>query len=261
MNRLKQPGLFLLAFMFVLSACNKDEEINPGTPPELPPASSMEMDFSQFDDSGNSGGREMATNWESAALYVGFWSTVLTTGMIVPVASFKAAISQKASYDSDRGLWVWKFDHQVLGRTYSFELTGEVTDAGVEWNMYASEQNGFQNVLWYSGVMEADGSSGYWELNKDGNNPKAYLRIDWEIENEEAAYIKYENIEVGTTGFGAYIEYGKTAGVDFNRYYKVVGADGANVHIEWSTTSGAGRYQINGGAYFCWDTSFADVAC
>ena len=261
MNKLKQPGALLLALTFMFAACTSDEEVNPGTPPELPPASSMEMDFSQFDNRANSGGREMATNWETAATYVGVWNVVLAVGMAVPVASFKAAISQKASYDSDRGLWVWNFDHKVVGRTYSFELTGEVTDAGVEWNMYASEQNGFQNVLWYSGVMAADGSSGYWELNKDGDNPTPYLRIDWEVENEEAAYIKYKNIETGTAGFGSYIEYGKTTEVDYNRYYNIIGAGGASVEVEWNHETGIGHYRVNGGAYLCWDTSFEDVAC
>ena len=262
MQPLKQFSTLLLAAIFLLAACNTDDdEINPGTAPELPPASSMEIDFSNFQDGGNTGGREMTTNnWDLAALTVGVWNTVLTVGLIVPVASFKAAVSQKPSYDADREVWVWAFDHNVIGRTFSFELTGEVVGDNVEWNMYASEENGFQNVLWYSGLTAIDGSSGYWKLNKDGDNPTEFLRIDWEQENEEVAYIKYENIEVGSDGFGAYIEYGKTDGTDFNRYYYVIGTDGS-VNIDWNETTGVGRIKVNDGAYACWDSNFEDVDC
>lgn len=252
----------LLAGTFLFASCSKDdEEVNPGPAPELPPAASMEMDFSNFSNDGTSGGREMTTaHWNAAVVTVGFWNLVLTGALAVPVASFKAAISKTPEYDRDRKLWVWKFDHNVVGRTYSFELTGELAGDKVEWNMYASGENGFQNVLWYSGEMTTDGTSGHWILNKDGNNPTEFLRIDWSKENDEVASIKYENIEEASVHLGAYIEYGKTDGTEYNRFYNVVGAEGS-VKIEWNKSTGVGKITTVNGTSLCWDSSFEDIEC
>lgn len=262
MKFIKQFNALLLASLLVFSSCNKDDEgINPGTAPELPPSSSMEIDFSNFDDSGNTGGREATTdNWSAAAATVGIWNTVLAVGLAVPVASFKMALSKDPTYDRDRKLWVWAFDHIVVGRSFSFELTGELSGDNVKWNMYASEENGFQNVLWYSGLMASDGSSGTWLFNKDGNNPTPYLQVDWLKENDEVASIKYENIEQGSDNYGAYIEFGKTNATDYNRYYEISGTTNV-VRIEWNQTTGVGRIQVNSEPYLCWDSAFEDVAC
>ena len=262
MKSIKRISYALMAIVFLGYSCSSDDDkVNPGTAPELPPVSSMQMDFSQFDNNPNNGGREMSGNWQTAAFHVGVWNTVLTVNMLMPVISFKAAVSQQASYDADRGLWVWSFDHDVLGKKYGFELTGQVLADGVAWKMYVSLDNSFEDVLWYSGFMSADGSEGYWLLNKDADNTSQYLRIDWKVESEETAYLKYTNVDSSSDNYEAYIEYGKMAAGDYTRYYNIVGGDGSAIMIEWNHTSGIGRYNVDGNAYVCWNESFDDVEC
>jgi len=258
-------ALILSATIFIVS-CSSDEEVNPGTPPEMPPIESMQLDNSNFTED-NSGGRLASqNNWGHAALQVGVWNTILAVQLVVPVSAFAAAVNQTPTYNSDRGLWVWSFDHKVLGRTYTSELTADLVDDGVEWEMHISQENGFQNVLWYSGFTAESGSSGYWILSKDGNNPVEYLRIDWEKENDELGNIKYTHIEEGADGEGSYIYFEKTDGTDFNRSYDIsLQPGGNNIEIDWNSESGNGRIKnpnhYGDENFRCWDTNFDDVDC
>ena len=253
-NFRKHTALFLALTIMFLSC--SEQEIDPGTAPDMPESSTMEMDFSNFQE--NSGGRlAEAYNWGTAVTAVGIWNTVLTVTLALPVASFKAAASKTPTFDHDRNVWVWSFDHNVLGRTYSFELLGKKVDGSIEWQMYASEENGFQNALWYTGTSALDGSEGQWILNKNGNNPSEFLQIDWSKESDEIAGIKYTNIEDPAN---PYIEYGKSDNADFNRYYNVVGSDNS-LRIEWNKENGNGRLKIGDESYQCWDTAFQDIEC
>ncbi|WP_185152738.1 hypothetical protein, partial [Fulvivirga aurantia] len=226
----------------------------------------MEMNFSNFKED-NSGGRiEESNNWAVAATTVGVWNTILAVNLAIPVSAFKAAISQKPSYDSDRALWVWRFDYDVVGRTYSSELTAGFVNDGVEWNMYISQQNGFQDVLWYSGVMNTGGTEGYWMLNIDGDSPRDFLRIDWEKENEEIGKIKYTSIDATADLNGSYIEYSKSADVEFNRSYDIyIDKDDNLVEIDWNSNDGNGRIKnsdfYGDDLFHCWDTNFENIDC
>lgn len=267
MKQIKSLTAITLSLVVILASCNSDDEITPVYPaPELPPVESMEMNFSNFNDD-NSGGRmESDQNWSRAALHVGVWNTILVLNLAVPVASFKVAVTQSPSYDADRELWVWRFDHTVLGRTYSFELTGKLVSDTVEWNMYASEENGFQNVLWYTGEMQVDGSSGYWLLNRDGDNPTTYLRADWEKSGDGIGTIRYTSVETGAELEDSYIEYSQTNNSDFNRSYDIyIDKDDNRVEIDWHHENGNGRIKnprfYGDDNFRCWDTDFQDVDC
>lgn len=267
MKPLKSLTALLLAATIILVSCNSDDEVIPAYPaPELPPVESMEMNFSNFNEN-NSGGRMASEeNWTRAVVHVGVWNTILALNLAVPVASFKVAITQRPTYDANRELWVWRFDHTVLGRTYSFELTGKLIANTVEWNMYASEQNGFQNVLWYTGQMEVDGSSGYWLLNRDGDNPVTYIRADWEKSGSGIGFVKYTSVETGAYLEDSYIEYAQTNGSDFNRSYDIyIEKDDNMVEIDWHHENGNGRIKnpkfYGDDNYRCWGADFQDEDC
>ncbi len=267
MKQIKSLTAIMLSLVVILASCNTDDEVTPAFPaPELPPIESMEMNFSNFNDD-NSGGRvESDQNWSRAVIHVGVWNAILALNIAVPVASFKVAIAQSPSYDASRELWVWRFDHTVFGRTYSFELTGKVISNTVEWNMYASEENGFQNVLWYTGEMQLDGSSGYWLLNKDGDNPVTYLRVDWEKSGDQVGTIRYTSVETGAALEDSFIEYAQTNGTEFNRTYDIyIDSDDNMVDIDWHHDNGNGRIKnprfYGDDNFRCWGTDFQDVDC
>lgn len=268
MNAVRKISVLLVALFVSLSSCNNDAEFDPGVAPEIPPVSSMVMDVEGFTE-GPAGstiheGRVMTqVNWTLAAVQVGFWNTILALNMAVPVAAFTASIDQTPVFDRDEGVWVWTFDYDFVGRTYSSRLTANVNGTEVDWKMYISEENGFQDVLWYSGTMQVDGTSGYWILSKNGNNPTEYLRIDWEIESNEVGSIRYEVIETGAPEIGSYIQYGRIAGGNYNVFYDIVLTNtDKSAEIEWNSDTGAGRVEYDGnGVFFCWDENFDDVEC
>jgi len=267
MNKLFKSLIILTLIGFMVS-CSNDDEVDPGVAPEIPPLSTMVMDVENFTEGTTSsafmeGRVKSKLNWTSAALQVGFWNTILALNMAVPVAAFGASINETPTFDSDRGVWVWSFDYDFVGRTYTSELTGKVVGSQVEWNMYISEEAGFQDVLWYSGIMELDGSGGYWLLSKNANNPVEYLRIDWEREAEDVGSIKYEVVESGVDEIGSYIEYGRMASGDYNVFYVVdITSTDKSANIEWNDETGVGRVEYNNsGEYLCWDENFDDVDC
>lgn len=261
----KSTFLLLFTSGVLIFSCNKNE-VDPGTAPELPPVASMSMDFSYFGGE-NVGGRLATTsNWQRAASLVGFWNGILAVNLALPVKAFQVAVSQAPSYDKDRGLWVWDYTYNFVGKQYTSELTGELKDSQVEWKMYISEQGGFQHALWYTGVMDADGSTGYWVLNYNGDNPTEYLRIDWNKTNEEIGNIKFTYTLNGAAEYGSYIEFTTSTGTNFDRNYVIYLSNyNITVDIEWSTVNGNGHimdpYYYQDEVYHCWDADFMDVNC
>ena len=257
-----------MAVAIIAVSCDSDDEFDPGTAPEIPPITTMVMDVDNFVQGSTSsafvdGRVKTQVNWQLAAVQVGFWNLILGSQLVLPVLAFEAAISETPEYDGERGLWVWTFDYNHVGRTYTAELTGQIIEDMVEWKMYISQQAGFQDILWYSGTMQLDGSSGEWTLRRNENNPTDYLSIDWERQSEEVGSIRYELIDSEDEAFGSYIEYGRTTGGDYNVYYTIViTSTEKSAEIEWNDETGAGRVEYNNsGEYFCWDSNFEDVDC
>lgn len=268
MKLIKSNIALLLSFLLVFSACTEDDEkmINPGEAPDLPPIESISFNSADFS-TDNSGGRvNAATNWEVAALNVVFWNAVAGSQIAIPVASFKAAVGKEPTFDIDRGLWVWNFTYDVLSRGYSAELTADVMESEVQWKMYISQEKGFQDVLWFTGVMLLDGSTGSWSINKDADNPTEYLKIDWNKENDEVGDIKFTYTCEGAKEQGSYIEYAETNGADFNRLYNIHMTTADNdVNIEWHSENNNGRIKAPGyykdDNFHCWDANFENTDC
>ncbi len=259
--------LSVVLVIAILSACSEDEEnFNPGTAPEIPPIESMLINFDNFQEDSNKGGREMSQlNWGRSAIQVGVWNVIITLNLAVPVAAFQASLTSTPEFDRDRGLWVWRFDYDFVGRTYSSELTGKVTSDGVEWQMFISQENGFQDFLWYTGTMNLEGTEGFWFLNASADDPNPFLRIHWEKESETIGRVKYSDVKEGSPNKDSFIEYG-IQDSELDRFYNISITSTNNVvNIEWSKATGEGRIKepnfYNDENYHCWDASFDDVDC
>lgn len=265
MKRYSRLLSILLAGTLMFLSCDSDDEFDPGTAPEIPPLSTMVMDVENFTNgTTNPGGRNMTkTHWAGAALQVGFWNTILALNLALPVAAYGVTINEQPEFDRDRGLWIWSLDFNFAGGTYTLELTGQIIANQVEWNMYLSQDGGFQDVWWYTGTMQMNGTSGYWILKKNATEATDFLRIDWQIENEEVGSIKYEIIETGADEIGSYIECGKMTGGDYNVFYTIeITSPQRKAAIEWNDQTGAGRVEYDdSGVYYCWDTNFDDIDC
>jgi len=263
-----------------LTSCVNSEEI--GNSPDLPPLSSMVIDFDDFNDAHTKANIEKSASqvgldhWEYARVVVGVWNTALFTTLAVPVASFSTAFNHDAEYLGGTK-WQWAYTVEGFTSQYTARLTGELTGSQVQWEMYVKKSgiDAFEEFLWFSGVSQTDGMSGYWLLNHSAAYPENMLRIDWTVEGEEIGNIKYTyvrtlNNDRNTDNFkDSYIIYG-LQNEDLDAFYDVhafdfVKEEFVDVDIEWSRTNYNGR--VMAPSYFetsdwhCWDTNGDNIDC
>lgn len=212
-------------------------------------------------------------NWTYSAVSVGFWNIILTVKLAVPVASYYAALSQEPKFIKDN-TWQWSYDFDYFTSTFHSRLTAEVNKENVSWKMYISKTGigGFDEVLWYHGTSNIDGTGGTWHLNYRNDNTKEvipYLQADWSWNNGKMVKSKYTYIEEGKTGQGGYIEYGVQDG-SYDRYYNMhfvpLGTQSfVDVYINWNNTTKEGQVKsephFNDTQWHCWDATGYDAVC
>jgi hypothetical protein len=275
-------SLLSIALLTVLFwGCEKKKD----SPPALPPAATMSIDFSNFvspTKSGTSGydvkGVNVVdkSNWALAATVAGTWNVILAVNLAVPVASFGVAVNKTPVYLEDKK-WEWTYDFNVIGATYKARLTGQVRTTDIKWEMYISRAGigAFSEILWYEGTSKLDGKSGQWVLNNSQTFPEPMLQIDWSVVGTGVSGIKYTYIrdkkdDRSVDPFkNSFIEYGLTTNT-LNAFYNIHQNTGAvnvfnDVSIEWSTTIHNGHIKAN--YYFqdtnwhCWDEIGNNVTC
>lgn len=275
-------SLLSLALLTVLFwGCEKKKD----SPPALPPAATMSIDFSNFVSSAKSGtsgisakGADVVdkSNWALAATVAGTWNVILAVNLAVPVASFGVAVNKTPVYLEDKK-WEWTYDFNVIGATYKARLTGQVRSSDVKWEMYISREGigAFSEILWYEGTSKLDGKSGQWVLNHSQTFPEPMLQIDWSAAGTGVSGIKYTYIrdkkdDRSVDPFkNSFIEYGLTTNT-LNAFYNIHQNTGAvnvfnDVSIEWSTTIHNGHIKAN--YYFqdtnwhCWNEIGNNVTC
>jgi predicted small lipoprotein YifL len=272
-------NLFSLSLIIVMTALLLWGCENKGNPPELPPAESMTIDFSEFTSAKKSvtisGDFKSVnavenTNWTIAATVAGVWNTILIANLAIPVAAFEKAIESKPSF-VDTKKWQWQYSVTVLAATYTARLTGEIMSDNIKWEMYISRDGvgGFAEFKWFEGTTALDGKSGQWILTHSQATQVPMLQIDWEKTGTEVGNIKYTYIKTGEAFKDSYIEYGLTT-ASLNAFYNIHfyetnKAKFVDVNIEWSTTAHNGR--IKAADYFqntswhCWDGNGNDINC
>jgi hypothetical protein len=281
MKKTASVSLIIALIIVLFGGCTKKD-----TPPSLPPANSMSIDFSNFLVAQKSANIEILsqnspaatkTNWTAAVTTAGFWNLLLTVNLVVPVASFKKAIDNTPVYIENK-TWEWKFSVNVIGATYNARLTGQIQTSNVDWEMFISKDGvgAFSEFMWFSGTSALDGKSGQWILNHSQVFPDPLLQIDWALTGTDVGSIKYTYIrdlkDNGTTDLfkNSYIEYGLSSAA-LNAFYNVhynistTTTDFKDVYIEWSTTNHNGHikalHYFQDSNWHCWDGTGNDVTC
>lgn len=271
----------LVAMVIVtLNSCSNSDDV--GTAPVLPPLSSMVINFNDFNNAPSRSANEKSTtqsdinHWEYASVVVGIWNTALYTTVAIPVASFRTAFSHEAEYVGGTK-WQWSYTVDGFTSQYTARLTGELAGSQVQWEMYITKSgiDSFDEFLWFSGVSQTDGKSGYWLLNHSAAFPEDMLRIDWTVEGEEIGNIKYTyvrelNNERNTDQFkDSYIIYG-LQDAELDAFYDVHAYDFINkafvdTNIEWNRTNYNGRVMslnyFQDSEWHCWDTVGDNIIC
>jgi hypothetical protein len=252
---------FAVLVAILLPACEKDKEEEP---PLLPPASSMVIDLSDFQQNTKS---ELTTwNWGNATLNVLVWSTAITFTLAVPVAAFWESFNHEGVYQGDKE-WVWSYNVTLLGVIYKADLHGTLQDTSVLWEMYITKTDDYADFLWYYGEVNLDRTQGYWIMNENPQEPNELLRIDWTREaNEETSAIKYTNVKPGGDENGGYIQYGKLSEGDYNCFYDVyIKSSNKLVNIQYNPETKEGRIKdpvtYGDDSWHCWDSTLQDTDC
>jgi len=245
LSRITYLGLFVALFA---TAC--DETTAPeGDPPEIPPQTSLVMDFSDFLNPAMAMSSDVpmapaaGAYWNRSAVVVGVWNLIITGTLAPPVAAFIAAATQQAEWDEELGAWTWSYNFSAIGVQHSARLEARLITDAVQWDMYISRDGAFEDFHWYTGESHVSGLSGFWTLNRDPDDPSEFIDIDWSRSSSGDTYeITYTNIVAGAAENGSYITYGVTGDAPYDAFYDLYGSQGGNLtEIEWDRTTKEGR--------------------
>jgi hypothetical protein len=276
-NLLRATGaLIVAAVMITGSGCNNAAPPT-DTPPDVPPQSTMIIDFSDFTSGGN-GGESTArvqqalpgANFTFAAINLAIWNTVVTVTLAVPVVAFVESFDHEPE-QLDSGVWEWSYSFRINGVEHSAALQADVSNNGVDWTMLISKEGEYTDFEWFTGQSNLAGTAGTWTLNHppgdDPENPGPFIFIEWNRDpSAETGDIKYTNITPDSPEFGGFIFYGVTGAAPFNAFYTIASAgDDRTIEIEFNTETIAGRVRdeihFNDTEWHCWDEALQNADC
>jgi hypothetical protein len=264
----KLTAAFALTAMvlFTVTSCDKEPV---KYRPELPPAESLVMDFSDF--SAQPEGKKSSTsshlNFMLSFTTLTYWNATAILATALPVAAYTHALSHTPEYLEDN-IWEWSYEFSHNSMTYMATLTGKkLNEEEFSLEMVISSASmPDEGLKWFDGVVRYDHTSAHWTLYKDGN--LEVLEIVWNknIETEEAD-LTYTYVEPEQAETGSYIMWSYLPGEVYDAAYTISMSQGMT-NIEWNLSTLEGR--IKAPAYFedenwhCWD-SFAnglvDIDC
>ncbi|MFQ5637731.1 MAG: hypothetical protein ACE5IR_07010 [bacterium] len=268
----------LSVLLILVAGCGFNDPAGPdetATPPDIPPASTFVMGFSDFTSSNMSAFAVRANgevdqsaarqHWGWAGANIVVWNTLLTVTLVTPVAAFVESFQHQPVQQPDSS-WVWSYNFRVLGVQHTAELHAKIISSGVRWDMFISKENGFTNLHWFFGESNLTGTEGTWTLNKaDGTTP--FLFIEWQRNPQNGTEnIKYTNIIPDDPENGGFIFYGKTDETPFDAFYDIFNKGKDNhTRIEWNRETKEGRVQdsfhFGDSDWRCWDRNLEDADC
>ncbi len=264
----RTAALFAIAGVLLSqTACNTTPDTS--EPPELPPEATMKMDFSAFNTPDQAKTIQLTPGftWLYAAGNLAVWNTIIAVTLAVPVTAFGEALTHEPERQPN-GAWLWAYTVEVGGLDYTAELQGAITGPdSVEWAMRISQEDGWSDVLWFTGDSDLTATAGTWTLNRNPNNPEPFIFIEWQRDPDaDVASITYTNITPDGADAGSYITYARTDGETFDRTYIISSVSQDNTTtIEWNHASLAGRIMdpahYNDDVWHCWDEDLANTDC
>ncbi len=264
--------LIILILGTGLFSCDKKETSS--TPPELPPAESMVIDFGQL--ATTKAAEATKINWIYSAATVGFWSTIVGTTLAVPVAAFSSAFNHQPAQVDDL-TWQWQYNVDGFTSTYTARLVGKLETNQIKWEMYITKTgiNPFDEFLWFEGTSNLDGNNGQWILYHSAEFPDKLLQIDWQKDGENVGQIMYTYVRekndqnVTDVYNGSTLTYGLQES-ELDAYvtvhmYSLEETDFTDTYIEWSRTNYNGHVKaehfFKDTNWHCWDSQGGDVDC
>jgi hypothetical protein len=206
------------------------------------------------------------SNWNYAALTVGFWGAVVVVGLAVPVAAFRESFLHTPVQQPD-GSWKWSYSVNIGAFVYSAELHGQFIPEGVHWDMRISKEGEYEDFLWYYGEHNLPATEGLWVLKQSPALPSDLLQIDWSRNISAGTYnITYTNIVPSGPENGGYIDFQYTDGIPYDYICDIYNKGQDNhTYIEYGSSTGEGRIKdfnhFGDNDWHCWDSDRMNIAC
>ena len=262
-----------LSLAVVLMSCNPDNENNQDPQPVMPPEYSMAPNFDDFETE-SSQRNQTIEHWFYAAVNVNVYSTILAGNLAIPVAAFKATISQEPFYDTVAGVWTWENEFSAHSNDFSIRLTADVVDGNVDWKGYisatslssTSSYSPPDNFVWFEGQSDVEGNTGSWTLFENPDNPSAWISTEWSRNEDQTVANADFTIEKEGDLLGSYIHYSRDENIDLNRSVEISNTQSGDlIEIYWNSELKFGRVKseiyFNDNAFHCWDESLQDISC
>jgi len=238
--------------------------------PTIPPEETFVIPLEDFPNNELGGlialGTGNQSNWNFAALNVGIWSTIITFGLAVPVAAFRASFHNIPLQQND-GSWVWSYSVNVGGSIYTANLHAQFITEGVHWEMKISKEGAYEDFLWYYGESNLPATEGFWILRQSPAVPTDLVQIDWSRNISAGTYaVRYTNIVPDGPENGGYIDTQYTKGIPYDHIWDIYNKGEDNhTYIEWSIITGEGRVKdfkrFGDDNWHCWDSDLMNVTC
>lgn len=267
----------LVALALGLAGCSNDSDKPTSSgphPPQMPPASSMEVNLGLFEDeSGGANGAYAAEaepmtkfNWFNAVVRLVAIHTFVKTALTPPALAFALAVHTPPSLQED-GFFMWIYTWtDGRGHEVQIHLRGGVEGDHVLWELFLSDNEHeppLDQALWFWGQANFAGTEGFWIFHDlDAEMFPEFARIEWSVVAEDDRRLVITNIGQDHEDFGDSLTYqitGTTASVVYFNASEEMTAD-----ITWDTETEAGSLRVpdyNGGQRACWDTDQNDVEC
>ena len=268
------PLFLLIATSLLLFSCQDSTNSLNEQPPQLPPAESMNMDFSAFDENteannainvSNASDSESYSHFLNAAFRAMVMKGIVNTNLAIPKTLLKAAENIEPELTDD-GEWTWNYTSDANDNNFEIRLVAtSETDNLVNWQMYVTNSAlSIDNELFFEGEVTEDGSEGTWTYfalfgDEAGSEVS---QITWSIESENQVDLRLEVLTDRNGNLGDFIEYSFNSPVKLATYYN--SGEDQTTEIEWNSETLEGYIiapNYNNGEQACWNSNFQDVEC
>jgi hypothetical protein len=246
----------LVFFTVIIIACEKEKKTNA---PELPPLSTLSIQLGDFSVTEKAAGTY--NNIITAALTTGYWNTVLTAYMAVPVASYAEAFHHQAQR-LDNNTWEWTYEVVIQDTTYTANLFAFIESDAINMEMHISKEGGFQDFVWYTGTFNLQRTEGQWTIQDNPENDISWLSIIWHHDYEAGTFdALYKNVYPTGEYKDSFIKYGIRKDNAYDAFYNIYSSpDDKNYDIDFNTTTHEGRIFYES-LWHCWDANLQDAVC
>ncbi|HCD51045.1 MAG TPA: hypothetical protein DEQ34_01260 [Balneolaceae bacterium] len=254
-------GIFLILGMVMMS-CGETPNEDVGEAPQVPSASTLEVDYNGFQSAPKVTSVQTSDNFSTAALLATTMGGIVRASAAIPKTILAGAQNTTPEYIGD-STWKWTFTADGEEGSFTITLLAVTDRQNVNWEFYVTTSAGnldWNLALLMSGTSTYDGSEGMWLIHNPENEEVVASTV-WEF-TDDSNTVDMSFYEDGNEDPFASILY-TYADPEKTLVFDNLNEDTQTV-IKWNTTTGEGSLtsdNYNDGEKACWDSSFQDVSC